>query len=120
MDKFKKKRKKTLRNIFNNSFQLGYLGKGASMDVNFDFMLRDLYFINKFFSYLYGILLSDKSDKQIGKELSKIKDPYGKNLFTYNQATDLLKKHKKSFQKLYKTLLQQNISKIAMVQYGIV
>ena len=118
MDKFKKTRKKTLKNVLNKSFQLGYLGKGDTMNVNFDFMLRDLYFINKFFSYLYGILINGDSDKQIAKELSKIKDPYGKKLFTYKQAVNLLKKHKKPFQKLYKNLLQKNISNIAMIQGG--
>lgn len=118
MDKFKQDKKKILNDIYTKSLLLGFFGDIQKININYDVILRDLYFINKFFSYLYGILNSKMTEDQMAKQISKIKDPYNKKIFTLKDAKSLIKKHKTLFLKFYKGLLRNKITQISTYQRG--
>ena len=95
-------RYKKLKNIYSKLIENGFIEDGTIL--NYDQIIKDLYYLNLLIFKTYKIFKSDISDDEMVLKLAELKDPYSKPLFDKDIAKEVVKKHKKRIIKFYEKL----------------
>lgn len=95
-------RYKKLKNIYSKLIENGFIEDGTTL--NYDEIIKDLYYLNLLIFNTYKIFKSDISDEEMILKLAELKDPYSKPLFDKDIAKEVVKKHKKRIIEFYNKL----------------